>query len=63
MHGMRRFGHAGRPVQNGKYPLSAGGRSLHGRHHAAHGIHAGVKAAYGSDKHDQFADIIYISIN
>ena len=58
MHGMRGFGHAGHAVEDGKNPLRAGCRPLHGRDHAAHRIHAQVKSADGGDKHNpQFANI------
>jgi hypothetical protein len=36
--------------------LGAGGRALHGRHHAAHRIQAAVEAADVGDEHGQHAD-------
>ena len=45
LHGPDGLGHAGHAVEDGEDPLRAGPRPLHGRHHAAHRIHAAVEAA------------------
>ena len=57
MHGAGRLGHARHAVEDGENPLGAGPRPLHGRHHAAHRIHAAVEAADVSRRRaDQHAD-------
>ena len=49
------LGDAGHAVEDGENPLGAGAGPLHGRHHAAHRVHAAVEAAMYCDEADQDA--------